>query len=393
MNTAIAVPETGLFQRLSKDLRDAADTLDPNEVRFLVDYYYIAQEDRKRGRNQERALTASEEPHGIITWLANLSEEIEETLEAVLGRWAASKKPGAWAQSICGIANVLSAGLLAHIDIHRAPTAGNIWSFAGLTTGVVWLGTKKAGPVVKALVDGKERVTTTKLIEIAKKMGADPVWLSRCIFRQKTGSDIPFRGAAPQQAEPYISSLLGDLRVTAKDIMMAVSKRPWNAQLKTLAWKIGESFVKVRNNDKDFYGKHYVARKAIEIAANESGAYADQAAAKLQKFDIGQKTDAYLWYSGCLTPKDAQQIRDTDSSAREGVARKLAGKPGSGIPMLPPAHIHARAKRYAVKLFLSHFHEAMYRDAFGKAPPVPYIIEHGGHKDIIPMHDPEGIFG
>jgi hypothetical protein len=32
------------------------------------------------------------------------------------------------------------------------------------------------------------------------------------------------------------------------------------------------------------------------------------------------------------------------------------------------------ARRQAVKMFLSHLHEVMYRDYFACAPPVPYIF-------------------
>ena len=64
-------------------------------------------------------------------------------------------------------------------------------------------------------------------------------------------------------------------------------KRPWNAQLKVLCWKLGESFVKVSGNEKAFYGRIYKERKALEMAKNEAGEYAAQAAAKLEKFKIG----------------------------------------------------------------------------------------------------------
>ena len=94
------------------------------------------------------------------------------------------------------------------------------------------------------------------------------------------------------------------------------AKRPWNAALKTLCWKIGESFVKVSGNPGDFYGKLYAQRKLIEEQRNAAGAFAGQAAAKLKKFKIDKTTIAYQHYA--------------------------AGK-------LPPAHIHARAKRWAVK--------------------------------------------
>lgn len=118
-------------------------------------------------------------------------------------------------------------------------------------------------------------------------------------------------------------------------------KRPWNAALKTLCWKLGESFVKVNGNPDAFYGRIYKERKALEIANNEAGLYAAQAAAKLANFNIGKDTDAYAAYS--------------------------QGK-------LPPAHLHARAKRYAVKLLLAHLHEVSYKHHYGTEPPVPYAL-------------------
>jgi hypothetical protein len=127
-------------------------------------------------------------------------------------------------------------------------------------------------------------------------------------------------------------------------------KRPWNAALKTLCWKIGESFVKVSGREDDFYGKLYLHRKQYEQARNDSGQLADQAARKLERFNIGKTTDAYKAYA--------------------------AGK-------LPPAHIHARAKRWAVKLFLAHYHHVAWTLETGTPPPKPYVISVLGHADMI----------
>jgi len=127
-------------------------------------------------------------------------------------------------------------------------------------------------------------------------------------------------------------------------------KRPWNAKLKTLCWKIGESFVKVSNRDDDIYGKIYAARKLLEGERNEAGQFADQARGKLEKHKIRKDTDAYKAYS-----KDR----------------------------LPPAHIHSRAKRYAVKLFLAHYHHVAYEVAYGEAPPKPYILTQPDHVHYI----------
>ena len=72
------------------------------------------------------------------------------------------------------------------------------------------------------------------------------------------------------------------------------------------------------------------------------------------------------------------------------LAKKLGRKPGDGIPMLPPAHLHARAKRYAVKLFLSHYHHVAYEVRTGAPPKAPYIVTHDpGHvHHIVPPHWP-----
>jgi hypothetical protein len=127
--------------------------------------------------------------------------------------------------------------------------------------------------------------------------------------------------------------------------------RPWNAQLKTLCWKISDSFVKLSGRDDAFYGKLYRTRKALEVERNDKGLFGDQAAAKLLKFKIGKDTDAYAAYS--------------------------TGK-------LPPAHLDARARRYAVKMFLSHLHECWRRETTGTEPVKPYVIGIKGHVDYIP---------
>jgi hypothetical protein len=56
---------------------------------------------------------------------------------------------------------------------------------------------------------------------------------------------------------------------------------------------------------------------------------------------------------------------------------------------LPQAQIHARARRYAVKLFLSHYHVEAYKQRFGKEPPLPYPIQFLGHAHMIERPDIE----
>lgn len=121
-------------------------------------------------------------------------------------------------------------------------------------------------------------------------------------------------------------------------------KRPWNAELKVLCWKAGDSFVKTCNNPNSEYGHHYKERKALETERNERGEFKEQADVMVKK--VGKTTVAYQSY-------------------KEG--------------KLPAGHLDARARRYAVKLFLSHYFEVAYRNHYGTEPPLPYPIAHMGH--------------
>lgn len=252
--------------KLSKDLKTASVMLSKTEARYLVDSYYQMQANRIRSNEQIRSLSTNNEPHQVLEWLSENSRLLENNIKRALDAYSDGFEVGLWSKSIVGIGPVIAAGLLAHIDMDKAPTAGHIFSFAGLVSGVEW----------------------------------------------KKGQ-----------------------------------KRPWNADLKSLCWKIGESFVKFSGHKNDFYGKLYLERKAIEKERNDQGLFENQAKTQLEKFNFGKSTDAYKHY--------------------------IKGK-------LPPAHIHARARRWVVLLFLSHWHEVAYKEHYGREAPEPYaigILKHG----------------
>jgi hypothetical protein len=272
-------------QRMSKDIANAAKTISDAEARFLVDAYYIMQDARIRADGQVRSIEQRPvdtgevtddgtpikaiEPHDVLVWLSDQNSTLENQVKRALERYVGAHPVGEWLISVFGIGPVISAGLLAHIDIRKAPTVGHIWRFAGLDPTVRW----------------------------EKK-----------------------------------------------------KKRPWNAQLKVLCWKAGESFVKFHKDPKCKYGHLWRAQKEVYVTRNEAGAYAERAARILTERNIGKDTDAYAAYS---------------------------------VGKFPPAHIHAMARRYAVKLFLSHLHAEMYRRVLGKEPPFPYVISHMGHAHLI----------
>ena len=125
-------------------------------------------------------------------------------------------------------------------------------------------------------------------------------------------------------------------------------KLPYNARLKVLCFKIGESFVKVSGRDDAVYGKLYASFKQEEIRRNEGGLYKEAAARELA----------------------SKKFRAEDSVTKK---RLLEGK-------LSDAHLHSRAKRRTVKLFLSHFWVKA-REARGLPVSDPYaiaILKHSG---------------
>jgi hypothetical protein len=124
-----------------------------------------------------------------------------------------------------------------------------------------------------------------------------------------------------------------------------------NPSLKRLCWKIGESFAGASGRAGDFYGKSFAQRKSHEIAANDAGKFAEQARQKLERRNnTGKNAAAYCAYAH--------------------------GK-------LPPAHIHERAKRWVVKLFLSHYFEvALLLD--GREPVKPFAISNLNRTHYIP---------
>jgi hypothetical protein len=255
-------------QRMSKDLKLTATGMSREEARDLVDWYYQMQDNRIRAEGQIRSL-GEEKPHAILDWLADQDRGLETQVKSALDYYSAASPLGVWARAQKGIGPVIAAGLLAHIDLEIAKTAGAIWRYAGLDPTVKW----------------------------------------------EKGQ-----------------------------------KRPWNASLKTLCWKIGESFVKVSGSEDAFYGQLYKERKVLEIERNERG-------------DNKLAADEIL---------KAKKFRG-DTIAKK---RLEAG-------YLPDAQVHARAKRYAVKIFLSHYHMMGYRLILGREAPVSFPIAHQGHTHII----------
>jgi hypothetical protein len=251
-------PEVWLGElRLSKDLREAARHLSPQQQRLMVDLYYQVQENRKATANQLRA--AQQEPNAWVTFLTRYMTRMEKLVAGALDLASNQQAVSRWAKAQVGIGPVLAAGLAAYIDVTKSPTVSALWSLAGLNPMALW----------------------TK----------------------------------------------GE-------------KRPWNAQLKTLCWKIGDSFCKFHNHPRCVYGHIYAARKQLEVQRNEAGVFRDQA----------DKTLAN------------RAIKDTATRAIYEAGQ------------LPAGRLELRARRVAVKLFLSHYWEVAYCEHYHEYPRTAYIL-------------------
>lgn len=255
---------------LTRDVRSMTVNFDQRSVRDLVSTYYDLQKLRIMTNNRYFALQKSGSPHSLVEYYGKQLHSLEAALIKPLNSFTNEFIVGRWALSQYGIGPVLAAGLVAHIDMSRAHTAGSIWRYAGLDPTVVW----------------------------------------------KKGE-----------------------------------KRPWNGELKTLTWKIGQSFMKFHKREQCFYGQLYSMDKIRRVEKNNSGKYSDIAQNLLLTKNFKDNKTKMILESGKLSD----------------------------------AHIDAQARRYAVKIFLSHYHAVGYQELHGKPAPRPYIIEHGGHVHEIPI--------
>lgn len=122
--------------KLTRDIALAARTLSDKEARFLVDAYYMMQDNRIRSGNQLYALSKTEEPHAVLQWLSEQSLLLEKQILRALDKYTDAIPAGIWAKEQYGIGPVIAAGLCARIgDATRFATCGDLWSYSGLAPG------------------------------------------------------------------------------------------------------------------------------------------------------------------------------------------------------------------------------------------------------------------
>lgn len=348
------------LQRLTRDLTKAGATMSTDEAGYLVSAYYDWQEKRKASGNQENALDKDEKPHAVITYFKAQEELLEGEIKKVLDKFTDAHPIGRWLKDIHGIGPVIAAGLIAHLNIEKAETAGAFWRFAGLDPTVNWYRRDVTAKHIADHLAGRSQALTM----------ADVEWAAN------------FFGRRTETLVRYMTNERGKLVLTQTSLTAACARLPWNMELKTLCWKVGQSFMKFSGHEDCHYGHMYRERKAYEVARNDRGGNTE--AALKERKRIGKETETYKWLAGCYPAGTTAAILPLSLDARLKHLKQVELPEGEGLPMLGLGQLDSRARRYAVKIFLSHLHQVWYEFHHGRPAPRPFAVEHLGHAHVIP---------
>lgn len=442
------------------DMKKDIIVMNKDEIRFLVDYYYQKQDDRKTKFNQLRAVSdgsdiGEQNSNTALHWLATNMKREEEEIKKMLDVWTDSTPVGRWMKEIIGIGPVITAGIMSYFDISKAQHPARFYSYAGLNTyNNPWLGKEKATKLANNIYSQIKTEMVEEEKELKELCGKSFERIQKSMIRlskefikpgdievlfmvirddedlevtdkQKKAIDsftsisshsdviehfediIDIDGFTlfealchyfnnPNIVSGYTRKLVcnktnrnisvvdNGLRVThmpppnkkdakpkkpthyiKSDLIKYLSKPPYNSQLKTLCWKIGDSIVKRSNFEFSLYGRLYKERKALETYRNERGMFAEQAKRELETKNFEKKDVIAIYESGRLTP----------------------------------SHIDNRARRWVEQIFITHVFEIMYMDFYKKAPPKIYALANEDklalkqeHADYIPPEIPYAMY-
>lgn len=247
---------------------------------------------------------------------------LEKQTNAALQIYLDQHLPMRWMRAV-GVGIAQSVGIFSLIDIEKSLTPSSLHRYCGYDPDQTKLTKKEAGECLR-------------------------------YFQDKYKVDYPNEEviyAVAAELNRGVKQLLFITRmntvrtsITWSALYRAILSYPWNQELKEILFRVGVQFRRVGGAGLDIppYRSVYVWRKEYEIIRNEAGDYADQAAHSLSSRNYKKTRTAYKHY--------------------------ITGR-------LPPMHVDARARRFAIKIFLVHLHQVMFFERYGKMPPRPYILD------------------
>lgn len=323
---------------ISKEVKKSTAFIDDTQLRIIIDSYYQAQKNRINIQNQIRAVAQGYDNTDnlpAMKWLLANYQNTENQIKKMIESYTDSVPVCRWAKSIKGIGPIFAAILWDAINMDKCEHANQFLNYCGQNNNnIEWLGKEKAEKIVN---DVYEELGLAKIEPVN-----DDILIKIC---QKTNRNF---STVLRGFEDHKDRTPGNDRTV---LIKYLSKPPYNTDLKSTCFLIGEAFCKVSNRG-SLYGRLYRERKAWETIRNERGEYREQAEKLLKEKNYDKSNPTYK----CL----------------------IEGK-------LSPGHINQRAKRWATKIFLTHFFEAcwVYKYGPGSKPPVIYPIAFQDHVDYI----------
>lgn len=332
-------------ERLGRDVIAAlqTETIGQHTLRTLVDMFYQTQNARIRTQSQIRAIEKgfdqSDADTKLLKWTLESDMLKEKGLANALAAITEHEPVCMWLRRIRGIGPIYAAGLRGMLNVNNANYATGFISYAGLNdVNCPWLGKEKA---VKVMNETWAELGLKKgncTVEFMEKLGSKTGRTYTKILSMATTKWVAAEKKTLISETPNAAWLAVNL-----------AKIPYNAELKTLMYKIADRWNKMPTDLGSLYTQIMLTRKQMETEKNERGEFAE--------------------YAHKLLAEKKYQDKDLIALLQSG--------------RLPKRQIQLRAYRVAEKVFLSHLFTAMYIFENGKYPPRYYSLDVLGHEDEI----------
>lgn len=412
----VNVLSAGGVKTMMKQVKVDPFSISIEDLRVYCDALMNAKKERVRASNaifavlnRQDSEIKSDALYNVLLISLRTKEWVEAGYEKVVKAAAPHFPVCQYLVQIPGVGEALASNLYARVQLKDGTnSASSIWSYCGLNDNITpYLGQKGARECVnqaKKVVSDDYRkhyghILQDKLCFV--KLGKAPAEVRRMIggeafqkYQGMTNSEkeeikIVFASLSPKEVNDVIDacvclydkqhpsnkeiSQIGFFsgrhqnkvrsftkkdsdELTYNSIIKGLSKPPYNVKAKTIAYQIIECIIRKGTSE---YATLYRKRKEYEVKNNEAGLYAEEAARQLRKKNFESENA-----KKCL----------------------LQGK-------LTPAHIDRRARRYVVKIFLSHYFEILWIEKYGMLPKLAPVFSDGNHYHyIMPEFDYEVFF-
>lgn len=302
------------------DPRVVASEMDSYEAKMVYKAYLRTVKYDVAFKNQIAKLKRRGYTDDTLKNIRSNQTRVKNQILNILEIYADQFLPSRWAKSLPNVGLRTAAALAVYVNINKCKNVSSLWRYAGMDPYSHFINKKKALAMIE---DAK-----------AEFPGAEP------------DDEVIVRYLAKRCHRSYISYLYAcygkDNTLGWNNLYRGIRKITWNPDFRLSMFRFG-LVCRTNSGDPDFiYGQLYRKRKAYEIEMNEAGMYHELAEEHIRDRDYKKGTVPYSYYSN---------------------------------GMLCPGHLESRARRWAVKIFLTHYHQVAYYEKHGVLPKRPYILD------------------